>query len=161
MTLAGIATGLQVKYSKKGNRFCIFRLEDQSTGVKCLAWAEAYAKFAEVLKNDELLIVGGRVEAVDGQEITFIVNEVTSLGDAEARNAKSVSIRLPVREFDDEYFYALFSALSKSQGHCEVFLNLPVDGLELKIHALPLRIQGSKWLENDLKQKGCSVSWRL
>ena len=161
LTLAGIATGLQVKYSKKGNRFCIFRLEDQSTGVKCLVWAEAYGKFTDALKNDELLIVGGRVEAVDGQEITFIVNEVKSLGDAEARNAKSVSIRLPVQDYDEEYFYSLFSVLSKSQGHCEVFLDLPVNGVELKIHALPLRIQGSKRMETELKAKGCSVNWAL
>ena len=161
LTFAGIATGLQVKYSKKGNRFCIFRLEDQSTGVKCLVWAEAYGKYAEALKNEELLIVNGRVEAADGQEITFIVNEVKTLADAEARHARSVSIGLPVNELNDEYLYSLFSVLSKSQGQCEVFIDLPVDDIKLKIHALPVRIKGSRNIENELKAKGCSVTWML
>ena len=44
LTLAGIVSGQQVKYSKKGNRFGIFRLEDRSGGVKCLAWSEALYK---------------------------------------------------------------------------------------------------------------------
>ena len=44
ITLAGIVSSSQVRYSKKGNRFCIFRLEDQSSGVKCLVWAKHFRK---------------------------------------------------------------------------------------------------------------------
>ena len=100
MTLAGIVSGQQVKYSKKGNRFAIFRLEDRSGGVKCLAWSEAYTKFARILKDDELLIVEGRVESADGQEITMIVNEVKALADAVPMKARQVSITLPAEKYD-------------------------------------------------------------
>src|SRR5215204_4539817 len=78
VTLAGIVSAFQVRQSKKGNRFCMFRLEDQSTGVKCLAWAEAYGKFSNILRNDELLVVEGRVEAAEGQDITVILSEARS-----------------------------------------------------------------------------------
>jgi len=59
----------------KGNQFCIFKLEDQSSGVKCLAWSEAYSKFSESLRTDELLIVDGKGRIHRGQEITMMILE--------------------------------------------------------------------------------------
>ncbi len=161
MKLAGIASALQVRYSKKGNRFCIFRLEDQSTGVKCLAWAEAYGKFSSFLTNDALLIVEGRVEAVDGQEITLIVDDVKNLVDALPKNARSVSIGLPATGLNEEFLTDLFSALSQTQGKCDVFLCLPIDSLEVKLESQILRIEGSARLEKELQSRGCTVDWVL
>ena len=161
LTLAGIVSGAQIKYSKKGNRFCVFRLEDRSAGVKGLMWAEAFGKYGDLIKNDELLIVYGRVESADGNEITFIAGEVRSLLDAEPRNARGLSIVLPKQDFDDDYFYDLFSLLSRKHGTCEVSIALPIDGLDVEFQTQALRVQGSAALENDLKRKGCSVSWTL
>src|SRR5690606_37793748 len=74
LRFAGIASAVSVKYSKKGNRFCKFRLEDQTAVVNCLVWSEAYNKFGELIQNDELMIVEGRVESAEGADITFIVD---------------------------------------------------------------------------------------
>jgi len=162
IVLAGIVSGTQIKYSKKGNRFCILRLEDQSGGVKCLAWADAFAKYTEYLKDDELLIVGGKVESTEGQEITLILNEVKRIADAVPLKAREVSISLPFNIFDEFYFEELLALLSKNQGKCEVLLNfLTDDNVFLKMRSQPLRIQGSSNLEKELKGKGCSVNWIL
>ena len=162
ITLAGIVSGAQVKYSKKGNRFCILRLEDQSGGVKCLAWADAFAKHAEYLKDDELLIVEARVESAEGQEITVIINEVKRIADAVPLKAREVTIDLPAKINDEVYFEELFAALSKNQGKCEVLLRFNVgEAVALQMRSQPLRIQGSSALENELTAKGCRVKWIL
>ncbi|CAN5534496.1 DNA polymerase III subunit alpha [soil metagenome] len=159
LTLAGIVSGMQAKYSKKGNKFCSFRLEDQSTGVKCLVWAKSFEKYCDFLKNDELLIVEGRVESAEGQEITFIVNDVKSLADAQPRNARSVTIALANRENNEEYFYDLYTLLNRCQGRCEVLIELPAENLSVKMQSHALRIQGSRNLENELRSRGCAVKW--
>jgi DNA polymerase III subunit alpha len=161
MTLAGIVSAAQVKYSKKGNRFCIFRLEDQSSGVKCLTWSEAYEKYSAYLKDDELLIVEGRVESADGQEITLIVNEVKSLADAIPSKARQVSITLPKTTFDEAYFDGLRGIFSNSSGRCEVVLNMTVDDVNVSIGYQHNRIQGSRKFEKDLTEMGCAVEWVL
>lgn len=161
LTLAGIVSGRQVKYSKKGNRFSIFRLEDRSGGVKCLAWSEAYNKFAENIKDDELLIVEGRVESADGQEITLIVNEVKSLADAVPMKARRVSITLPPKKYDTEYLENLCALFARNHGKCEVLINLELDDLKLKIDTPPNRIQGSRKVEKELESLGCAVEWVL
>jgi DNA polymerase-3 subunit alpha len=160
--LAGIVSGFQVRHSKKGNRFCIFRLEDQSTGVKCLAWADTFAKFADFLKEDALLIVEGRVESNEGQEITLILEEARKLADAVPLKARNLSITLPSKSVDETFFEKLFTILSRNKGQCQVHLNFVLDEkISLKMLSLPLRMQGSSKIEIDLKQHGCEVDWVL
>ncbi len=163
INLAGIVSALQVRHSKKGNRFCIFRLEDQSNGVKCLAWADVYTKFSDCLKEDELLIVTAKVESSEGQEITLIVQEAKKLSEAIPLKAQNVSILLPGKDFvDEDYFENLFNILSKHNGNCEVFLNINLENnIVLKLRSKPLRVQGSIHLENELIKKGCQVNWIL
>lgn len=162
IVVAGIVSGAQIKYSKKGNRFCILRLEDRSGGVKCLAWAEAFAKHSDHLKDDELLIVDGKVESNEGQEITLIVNEVKKIADAFPLKARRVEIDLPAKIVDEAYFEELFTTLSKSQGRCEVLLRFEVgEKVALQMRSQPLRIQGSSGLEKELTGKGCRVEWIL
>ena len=161
IVLAGIVSAFQVRQSKKGNRFCMFRFEDESGGVKCLAWSEAYGKFAPLLKNDELLIVEGRVESAEGLDITIILNEARSLKEALPGNAKSVDITLPSQQINDDYLHELLSILNTASGKCEVFLDLRVNDLKIKLHSQPIRIQGSTYLETQLRNRGCEVNWIL
>lgn len=139
----------------------MFRLEDQSTGVKCLAWSEAYGKLAGVLKNDQLIIVEGRIESAEGADITFIVNDAWALEDALPKNAKSVTITLPDRELEEDYLQDLMALLNSSDGRCEVFFELPIDGIEAKLYSQQLSIRGTGALESDLKARGCGVNWIL
>ncbi len=160
--IAGIISALQVRHSKKGNRFCIFRLEDQSAGVKCLAWSESYSKHSELLKDDEIIIVEGKVEASDGTEITVILEEAKRLADAVPQKARHLLISLPLEEYNDRYLDGLLTLLSRDKGKCEVFLDLELEkSLSVRIYSQPLRIQGSKSLENELMTKGCRVDWVL
>jgi DNA polymerase III subunit alpha len=162
ISLAGIVSGFQVRHSKKGNRFCIFRLEDQSTGVKCLAWSDTYSKFSEFLKEDSLLIVQGRVESNEGQEITIILEDAKKLEDAVPLKARNVSITLPEKIDNEAILEELFSILSQSKGNCEVYLNLVLnEKISLKMLSMPIRTQGSSKIEQDLRQRGCQVNWIL
>ncbi|HKP68486.1 MAG TPA: DNA polymerase III subunit alpha [Pyrinomonadaceae bacterium] len=161
VTMAGIVSAFQVRQSKKGNRFCMFRLEDQSTGVKALAWSEAYGKHMSVLKNDELLIIDARVESAEGQDITIIMQEARSLVEAKPRNARSVNIALPANRIDDNYLHDLLGVLHAESGKCEVYLDLKLDDVNVRLRSEPVRIQGSSRLETELRNRGCEVNWIL
>lgn len=162
MAFAGIVSGLQVRHSKKGNRFCIFRLEDQSAGVKCLAWSESYSKHSEILRDDEIIIVEGKVEANDGTEITCILEEAKRLADAVPQKARHCLISLPPEVCIESYLDGLLTLLSRDKGKCEVFFEMALEKyFNVKIYSQPLRIQGSKNLENELISRGCRVDWVL
>jgi DNA polymerase-3 subunit alpha len=160
LTLAGIVSAAQVRHSKKGNRFCVFRLEDRSASVKCLAWAEAFNKYGHLMKDDQLLVVHGRVESADGQEITFIVGEAKLLADAAPQKARSVCIALPEAP-DEEYLNDLLSVLNASDGRCEVLIEMQLNGVSIQMRSQPVRVQGSYALEQALRERGCDVRWQL
>ena len=159
LRIAGIVSDFQARWSKKGNRFAQFRIEDQSTGLKCLMWSEAFNKFSSLLENDALLIVEGRAETSDGQEPTIIVNDVTSLTESVSRTARSVTITFPQKGVDQAFIEDVYSILSESRGRCEVFLNMYLNDLDLKIRSVPLRIEGARSVEKALKDRGCAVEW--
>ncbi len=161
LQLAGIVLKADVKFSRRGNKFCIVQLEDQLRTTKCLVWAEAYEKFGAVLQVDEVLIVAGKVEAVEGNEMTLIVDEAQSLAEAVTKTASSVSITLPPQISSPSHFEEIFEVLSKNHGKCDVYLNFPIGDLEVKLFSAPMRVQGSKNLETELRSRGCEVNWKI
>jgi DNA polymerase-3 subunit alpha len=157
---AGIISGAQAKFSKKGNRFCIFRLEDRSGGIKCIAWGEAFSKFAEIIKDDELVIAEGRIEGGDGQDVTLIVNNVKRLSESILAKAREASIILPECNYDTDFLERVFAVLSGNPGDCDVYLKFNVDDIALKVHSGPLRVQGCTRVEKDLAALGCQIVWQ-
>ena len=161
IVVAGTVSALQVRWSKKGNRFATFRLEDRSIGIKCLMWSEAYSKFADLLSDDALIIAEGKVETAEGQEITLIVNEVRSLQEAESRNARSMLLTLPKERIDEDYLQEIYSTLNEKPGRCEVEISVSYNRHFVTLRSKLIRIQGSQRLANDLISKGCGVEWKL
>ena len=140
----------------------MFRLEDQSKSVKCLGWTEFYEKHRECLKNDEILVVSGKVESNEGQEITFICDEAKALADVVPLRARKLCVDIPAQLTDDKCLSDLVGVLGKDQGLCEVELRCVLNGkIRLKIRSEPLRIQGTSRLQNDLTALGCRVEWVL
>ncbi len=160
--LAGIASAVQIKYSKKGNRFCVFRLEDQSFGAKCLAWDDVYSKFSHSLKNDALLIVEGRIESQESQEVTLIVSDVSILNDAISSKARSIEITVTEDNANASYFERLLPILDRNKGNCEIYWKIPLnERFTTTILSSGLNIQGSTALEDILVKEGCRVKWNL
>ena len=127
-----------------------------------MGWSDFFEKFKDLLKEDELLIVTAKVETNEGQEMTLILDEVTRLEDAVPMRSKKLSLTLPVLTADEGFLEEIFALLSKNQGKCDVNLRLCLDrGVKIEILSQPLRIQGSKSLENDLSARGCQVAWHL
>lgn len=159
--VAGIVTGAALKYSKKGNRYSIFRLEDQSGGVKCLAWSEACNKFSPMLVNDEKLLIDGRVESNDGTDLSIVIENVSRLADAIPRMSRRVEVTLPKNQNSPEFFEELLTLIGRERGECSVSLNLELEtGIVVEVGSIPLGVQGSGAFEEALTSRGCKVIWR-
>ena len=60
--IAGMVGALQIRTSKKGNRFATFRLEDRAGGIKCLVIGENVNRLAQFLTDSDMggAAAGGR-----------------------------------------------------------------------------------------------------
>jgi len=157
--MIGMVSAATVRYSKKGNRFCIFRLEDRSGGAKCLVWAEAYGKHQECIKDDEVVLIEGKVEAIEAQELTVIVSDIKPIADVIAAHLREISITLPTDRTNSQLLEEIYLLLSKNPGRCDVWLDLKVDGIDVRLKSEAGRVAISRTLTHELESKGCSVSW--
>jgi hypothetical protein len=118
-------------------------------------------KFGDIIRDDELVIVCGKIEAGEGQDATLISSEVKLLRDAVPANAREVFLTFGGGRRDGQYFENIFDILSKNQGGCEVYLDLVVDGVAVRVRSEPVKIRGSYALETELRSRGCNVEWKL
>jgi DNA polymerase-3 subunit alpha len=106
--MCGIVSGLKIKQSRKGNRFCVFTLEDFTGHGECVVFPQTFDRHREHLHNDEIIAVTGRPEE-NGNSIKVIVDDIKpiySVGLNEKRQSNGtemkngVTIRIDSNRFD-------------------------------------------------------------
>jgi DNA polymerase-3 subunit alpha len=152
---------LQVRATKKGDRFALLRLEDQASGVKCVVWPEAFNKCSKLLQEDAALLVTGKLELSDEGSATIIAEELMRLEEVLQKRAKSVIVRLPAGESTETHLEPIWRVLGNHKGDCEVLLEMYLEGgvlVRTRAHGT-LRVKGSVELEAALREFGCGVEW--
>ncbi len=157
--IAGMISGLQVRTSKRGNRFAQFRLEDRSGGIKGVVLGENFNKLSSLLADDGMFIADGNIEAAEGQEPTLKINGLQSLDETVASGARELHITVPLQSQSESYFEQLYSLLERERGRCNVFLTMDAGETKVKLQADGLSVSGSRALERELENRGCGVDW--
>jgi DNA polymerase-3 subunit alpha len=85
--VGGIITTVARRYSRKGEPYAIFRLEDLAGGVQVVGFPSVYEQTQEVLAPDTIVVVTGRVD-LRGRELQMVASEIRPLdGAAEGTSA--------------------------------------------------------------------------
>jgi len=157
--LAGMISGLQVRTSKRGNRFAQFRFEDRSGGMKGVVLGESFNKLNSLLADDAMFLAEGSIEAAEGQEPTLKVSDLKPLDEVRISKARVVNITVPDKGADDRYIEGLFHLLERERGFTAVNLTIPAGAATVQLTADGFNIAGSPALARDLEAHGCRVEW--
>ncbi|MEO6483963.1 MAG: DNA polymerase III subunit alpha [Pyrinomonadaceae bacterium] len=157
--IAGMISGLQMRTSKRGNRFAQFRFEDRSGGLKGVVLGENFNKLSMLLADDGLFIADGNIEAAEGQEPTLKVNSLESLDEAETVQARELHITIKNTSTDEVYFESLYTLLSRERGRTGVTLMMNAGETQVKLEADGMVVNGSRALQRELESFGCEVRW--
>ena len=118
--MGGMITELSVRTTKKGDRFALFRLEDQFGSVKVVCWPEQFNRHRQLIQGDGVVLVRGRLELADDGGATIIAQEVLALEGARAKAARLLILRLPGREVTEAQIAALEELFHSSAGEVGV-----------------------------------------
>jgi DNA polymerase III subunit alpha len=75
VVVGGIVSAVQRKYTKTGDPYAVFRLEDLTGGVIVVAFPNVYADAAPLIESDSILLVKGKVD-LRGRELQLRAVEV-------------------------------------------------------------------------------------
>jgi DNA polymerase-3 subunit alpha len=124
VTVGGIIAALRLIKTKKGDRMASFVLEDLEGGAECLVFPETYKKVAGRLAEDQVVLVKGKSEVVEETKCRLLVTEVLPLEQAKLAEARYVTIRVPVEQWDRAKGERLRDILGAHRGECPVTLEM-------------------------------------
>ncbi len=158
--VAGLIKDLQLRTTKKGDRFALFQLEDHAGTVKCVVWPEPFRKHSNFIRAEAVVLVAGRVENTDEGQTTVIIDKISELDQAIQQKATEVTIQLPPATELLKICESVKAILESARGDCEVYVEVICDDKRVRMRAHPsLRVQGSVQLESALRELGCEVRW--
>ncbi len=124
VAMGGIITGLRLIKTRKGDRMASFVLEDLEGSVEALVFPETYKKTAGRLADDQLVLVKGKAEMLEEGRGRLLVADVLPLEQAKLAEARFVTIRVPVSDWDRSKGERLRDILGSHRGECPVTLEL-------------------------------------
>jgi DNA polymerase-3 subunit alpha len=156
VTAGGIVTALARRYTKKGEAYLIFRLEDLAGGVQVIVFPSLYERHQELIAVDAVILVRGRID-LRGRELQLVASEVRPLdgagGGSGSRPAQEpVTLEVPSQQCTDGLVVRLKEVLAGHPGEMPVILRLVsrVGGQTLRLGE-GYRVDGSMGLLSELR----------
>ena len=160
VTVAGLASGVQRRITKKGATWAVVSLEDLEGSVEVMVFPNTYADVGTHLAQDAVLVIKGKVDRRD-EGMQLIASEV-SVPDLSNAHVGPVVLALPAARCTPPLVSSLREVLASHPGTTEVQLRLESRG---RVTVMRLddgfRVAPSPALMGDLKAllgPGCLVT---
>jgi DNA polymerase-3 subunit alpha len=132
--VGGIVSGLRPLKTKKGDRMCVFMLDDIAGSLEVVVFPETFGKHGSLVESDAMLLVRGKFEK-DDESARIVATELLPIAALKERTTREVIIHLP-KTTGRPTFEALAELLTRHRGDRRVFLELDVKSQEK-----PLRVR--------------------
>jgi len=127
VSMGGIVLDLAIKITKKGDKFALFRLEDQFGSIKIVCWPEQFNKYKSLIQNDVAVLVKGKLELSDEQDASIITQELLPLEGAKAKAAKAMVVKIKETSANLQNLKQLNDLISSNMGSTQIYLDVMTD----------------------------------
>ncbi len=126
VTVGGMISSIKLATAKKSsrnghNRYANFDLEDSSGIIRCIAWPEDYARYEELIKTENVIIVAGKVDR-RSREPNLVVNRIYTLDQADKEFTAQVAIKFEKGMHSRDDVQRVRNVVSRFPGSTEVIL---------------------------------------
>ncbi len=123
ISIGGIVSGLRPLKTRKGDRMCVFLMEDAAGSIEVVVFPEAFKQHGHLAENGQTVLVKGKFER-DDESARIIASEIAPIGIVRERLAKSVAIRLTTPPADRATFERLWDLFAQHKGDRRVAIVL-------------------------------------
>jgi len=123
ISIGGIVSGLRPLKTRKGDRMCVFMLDDAAGSVEVVVFPEAFKQHGHLAENGQTVLVKGKFER-DDESARVVATEIAPIGAVRERLVTSVAIRLSTPPADRATFERLWDLLARHKGDRRVAIVL-------------------------------------
>jgi DNA polymerase-3 subunit alpha len=162
VSIGGIVSGLRPLKTRKGDRMCVFMLDDASGSVEVVVFPEAFKQFGHLAENGTTVCVTGRFER-DDESARILASEIVPIEMVRERLAKSVAINVSMPPHGRATFEKLLDVLAQHKGDRRVALVIHEQERHIRVTAdvSGIRVRPSERLVSDVERICGTGSVRL
>jgi DNA polymerase-3 subunit alpha len=125
--VAGIVTTTETKFSKNGNPYCRFTIEDFTSNYAFALFGKDYLQFKTFVETpNAMLHITGRYQSRwnSETEFEFKITKIDLLSEVRTRLTKSLTLEVPCLVLDEKLIENIDAAVSKFPGKTKLRLKL-------------------------------------
>jgi DNA polymerase-3 subunit alpha len=152
--VGGIVSGLRPLKTKKGDRMCVFMLDDIGGALEVVVFPETFSKFGALVEADAMVLARGKLEK-DDESARIVATELMPIAALKERTTREVSIHLAMPPHSRATLEALAELFARHRGDRRVLLELDVtkEGKPMRVKAdAAQRVRPSERLVEEVEQ---------
>jgi len=115
ISIGGIVSAQRPLKTRKGDRMCVFTLDDASGSIEVVVFPEAFKQHGHLVENGRTLLVHGRFER-DDDSVRILASEIAPIEMVRERLARSVAIQVSMPPHGRATFEQLLHLLAQHKG---------------------------------------------
>jgi DNA polymerase-3 subunit alpha len=153
ISIGGIVSGLRPLKTRKGDRMCVFTLDDAAGSIEVVVFPETFKQHGHHAENGRSILVHGRFER-DDESVRILATEIMPIEMVRERLAKSVAIRLSMPPHGRATFERLLELLAQHKGDRRVAFVILEQDRHLRVTAdvSGMRVRPSERLVSEVEK---------
>lgn len=125
--MCGVISNLEVKSSKKNNKFATFDLTDLYGTGNCIVFSSLYENKQYLLQNDNIVVVEGKFTE-NGNNMKLLVEDIFSLQSLKENSIYGIIFDITELHLNDDFIEKIYSLSLQYPGRSHVFFRLTRKG---------------------------------
>lgn len=125
--MSGMISDIQIKISKRGNKFAVFNLVDFEGSGECIAFNQLFEQKTHLFENDKAVFVIGKAEE-NGDKIKLTLDDIMPIEDFEQRLTENITIKFEDSGQDLENLKKIYDLVINHEGSCNLYFQIRTNG---------------------------------
>jgi DNA polymerase-3 subunit alpha len=155
VSIGGIVSALRPLKTRKGDRMCVFMLDDAHGSLEIVVFPESFKQYGHLAENGQMVLVRGKYER-DDESARVLASEIQPIDIVRERLAKAVAIRLSTPLADRATFEKLWDVFAQHKGDRRVAFDIELDEprhLRVKVDVnAQIRVRPSERLVSEVEK---------
>jgi len=127
--ICGVITEMKTRFDRKDKQMAFFTIEDFTGSVRVITFSSIYEKFQDLIHEDSMVVVSGKVDRrSENEDISLVASEISALENARENLSKGLSLNIKISKINDGEIDRVRILLQQYPGKCRLYVNLKTEG---------------------------------
>ncbi len=154
LQIGGVVSAVQIRQSKNGNPFGIFKIEDYNSSIELMLFGKEYLEYSNFLALGLFVYIRGKVQTKWNREgeYEFKPIQIDLLNDLKTKKFKEIRVKMDISDINTESIFNLKDVISAFPGTFELKFNVfdQEEKMDIAMFSRSIKIDLNKTVQKKL-----------